>query len=61
MKYINADSEFAHLKQDLLEIGICINMCAANEHIPVIEKGLKCSRKGIERLDMVYNTLVFQS
>ena len=41
MKYINTDNEFAHLKPDLLEIGVYMNICAANEHIPAIERRIR--------------------
>merc|ERR1712177_52734 len=41
VKYINADNEFAHLKPDLLTIGIFMNICAANEHIPAIERRIR--------------------
>ena len=41
MKYINADNEFAHLKPDVLTIGIYMNICAANEHITAIERMMR--------------------
>ena len=41
VKYINADNEFTHLKPEILTIGIYMNICAANEHIPAIERRIR--------------------
>ena len=32
--YIHTDNEFEHLRQDLIEMGIYLNICSVNEHIP---------------------------
>ena len=37
VKVVNGDNEFACLKEDLLAIGITLNIATANEHCPFIE------------------------
>ena len=61
VKYINANNEFAHLKPDLLTIDIYMNICAANEHIPAIERRIEFLRRGIGLLDMDYHMLASQN
>ena len=36
VKVINADNEFECLREDLMALGITLNVTAANEHVPEI-------------------------
>ena len=41
VKVVNGDNEFACLKEDLLAIGITLNIAVANEHCPFVERRIR--------------------
>ena len=45
MKYINSDNKLEHRKIGVVEVGIYVNVCASNEHIPEIERRIRLSNK----------------
>ena len=54
VRYIYTDNEFADLSSDLMDMGIYLNVCAANEHIPAIKRRIRvvkerhrCVRHGL--------------
>ena len=54
VRYIYTDNEFADLTSDLMDMGIYLNVCAANEHVPAIERRIRlvkerhrCVRHGL--------------
>ena len=41
VKYMWADNQFEPLREDLLSIGVKLNVCCANEHVPLIERDIR--------------------
>lgn len=48
VRYIYTDNEFADLTSDLMDMGIYLNVCAANEHVPAIERRISLARRDID-------------
>ena len=54
VRHIYTDNEFADLTSDLMDMGIHLNVCKANEHVPAIERRIRlvkerhrCVRHGL--------------
>ena len=58
IKVINADNPFECLREMLLALGITLNVCAANEHIPLIER---CIRTFKERVRAIRHSLPYKN
>ena len=53
---ILADGQFKHIQQIIEQKGIMLNICAANEHVPEIERYIRTVK---ERVRSIATTLPF--
>jgi hypothetical protein len=53
----HVDNEFEHMRGDLQEMGITLNVVSAGEHVPEIERYIRTVK---ERTRCVYNTVPFK-
>jgi len=51
------DGQFKHIKQLIQEKGVSMNICAANEHVPEIERYIRTVK---ERVRSIAATLPFE-
>ena len=57
IKAILADGQFKHIQQIIEQKGIMLNICAANEHVPEIERYIRTVK---ERVRGIATTLPFE-
>ena len=52
-----ANNEFEPLREELLSIGVTLYICAANEHVSVMERDVRTKRYRAIRYHLPYETL----
>jgi hypothetical protein len=56
LEFVKADGQFEPLRSDLAELGITLNKCSCEEHVPAAERRIQT---GKERCRSICNTLPF--